>query len=485
MPFEPFLFEFSRLLLALLLPTAAGCAWLLPRVTPRRPGTWPMWLGYGHVLGLLFTVVLLLLVDALGLHLSFPLVGGLLLLVILTGWFVRSRASRSSTTETRYSPWPEPRWLRLLGLLLLILLLVRFIGFALEIVWRPLFPWDAWMNWAPKAKVWFEHRSLVPFVSTGQWLQQTDPEVYTLGAWHYPPLVPLLQLWPALALDRWDESLINLPWLSGGLALGLGFYGQLRLLGAGFGYALLFTYLLLSLPILDAHIVLAGYAELWVVIFYLLATLALLRWFRERDPLQGLLALSLALALPLIKVPGLVWLLSFLPALAVLLLPLRWLLAAGGMVLLLVLWFLVFGGQFELPGIGTVILTTEQIRVPYLIDTRLDYRPAVWAALGKHLGMYANWHLLGYLTPLALLWILLTRPRDRAVWAISTLLATGLLALGLVFFFSYRADWIIDGTTTNRALLHVLPLVVILLALMSRTVFRPASAATSETPSSA
>lgn len=472
------------LLLALLLPTAAGCAWLLPREAPWRPGTWPMWLGYGHSLGLLFTVLLLLLIDAVGLRLSFPLVSGLLLLALLAGLFVRTRRPRVSIAEAQRHSWPEPRWLRLLGLLLLALLLVRFGGFALEIVWRPLFPWDAWMNWAPKAKVWFEHRSLVPFVSTGQWLQQHDPNVYTLGAWHYPPLVPLLQLWPALALDRWDESLINLPWLSGGLALGLAFYGQLRLLGSGCGYALLFTYLLLSLPILDVHIVLAGYAELWIVIFYLLATLALLRWFRERDPLQGILALTLALALPLIKVPGLVWLLNFVPALAVLLLPLRWLLTAGGTLMLLVFWFIVFGGQFELPGIGTVILTTEQIHVPYLIDTRLDYRPAVWAALWKHLGMYANWHLLGYLTPLALFWVVLRRPRDRTIWAVFTLLTTGLLALGLVFFFSYRADWIIDGTTTNRALLHVLPLVVILLALMSYAGFRPAAAAASETPSS-
>lgn len=480
---------FSDLLLlsmALLLPTATGCAWLLPGKREWRPGTLPMLLGYGHIVGLLLVALLMLLVDALGLKLSFPLLGGLLVMVTLSGLLLRTRW-KSGPYSYPYPPIvsPEPRWLRWLALLLLALLLARWIGFALEVVWRPLFPWDAWMNWAPKARVWFEHRELVPFVPLHEWLQQREPDVYTLGVWHYPPLVPLLQLWPALALDRWDESLINLPWLSGGVALGLAFYGQLRLLGCGFGHALLFTYLLLSLPILNVHIVLAGYAELWIVIFYLPATLALLRWYRERDPRQGLLALTFALSLPLIKIPGLVWLASFLPALAVLLLPLRWLIALAATTLLLIAWYLAVGWQFDLPGLGTVALTTERLSVPRLLDTPLSYEPAVWAALRTHLGLYANWHLLGWLLPPILLLAVFRHPRERTVWAVTTLLLTGLLFLGLVFFFSERADWIIDGTTTNRALLHVMPLAVLLLALSCRDVFStPDAVAAPETPSS-
>ena len=474
------------LTLALLLPTAVGSVWLALLTPTQRPGTLAMILGYGHILGLLYSAVLMLAVDAIGIPLSFtPIIAVLSVTLVLGLLLLWYRPAPTTLPTSPVSTTPNNSLLLwLLAIALGGLLLIRFTGFALEIVWRPLYPWDAWMNWAPKAKVWFEQRSLVEFVHFSEWLQQTELQHYTSGAWHYPPLVPMLQLWIALALERWDEALINLPWLSAGIALGLAFYGQLRLLGLNTPLAVIFTYLLLSVPMMGIHIVLAGYADIWLALLYLLASLALLRWLYEGERGQAVVAILLIAALPLTKIPGLVWLLAFIPALAVALLPIRWLLSLAAIGLIGgVTWLLSGGFSVDWPGLGTIIVQPQRIYVPNIIDDQPSYNPEVWAPLLHQLGAMASWHLLAYILPIAVLLALWRHPRDRGCWMLITLLITSLLFLALVFFFSHRSDWIIDATTTNRALLPIMPLGVLLLALAWRSV-TPDEAVAPETPSS-
>ena len=33
---------------------------------------------------------------------------------------------------------------------------IRYALLALEVSWQPLYPWDAWIQWATKARVWYE-----------------------------------------------------------------------------------------------------------------------------------------------------------------------------------------------------------------------------------------------------------------------------------------------------------------------------------------
>ena len=156
---------------------------------------------------------------------------------------------------------------------------------------------------------------LVPFVDAQRWLADVSASVYTLEAWTYPKTVPLLALWPTLAFGAWNETAANLPWIGCVLALGLGFYEQARQWGASALTALIFTWLLLSLPLLNTHVALAGYADLWMAAVFSLAVIAFLQWARDGDRRQGLLAALLALACPLIKHEGAVWLLLFPPML--------------------------------------------------------------------------------------------------------------------------------------------------------------------------
>ena len=174
---------------------------------------------------------------------------------------------------------PTARWA---WRLLLAWLAVRFILLGIEVVSRPLYPWDAWTQWATKARVWYELGYLAPFARVSGWLA-ANGAAYFDAAPEYPPTMPLLQVWSCLALGRWDDVLMNWPWWQIGVALTLAVYGGLRSLGVAALAALVGAFLVASLPLANAHVALAGYADLPLAAWYTAAALAFLRWNRSRD----------------------------------------------------------------------------------------------------------------------------------------------------------------------------------------------------------
>jgi hypothetical protein len=328
---------------------------------------------------------------------------------------------------------------------------------AQEVWLRPLYPWDAWTTWGVRARVWSELQQLVPFVDPQRWLADASGSVYTVHAWEYPDAVSLLALWPTLAFGAWNEPVAHLPWLGAAVALGLGFYGQARLWGVAPLTALIFVWLLLSLPVLDTHVALAGYADLWLAAVFGLAVCALLQWARTGDRWQGVLALLLALACPWIKREGLVWALLLIPAAAVVWTPRRyWLWLAGGFLLALMGWFMAGGVVFTVAGWGEVRLTPEVIQLPALGRFELHYH-AIWEPVARNLLILANWHLLGYLLLAALL---VGLPRALAEpWRLAGMVVTGsgLLMLFVLFFLTEAYLWAVEYTSINRVFLHFAP----------------------------
>ena len=336
----------------------------------------------------------------------------------------------------------------------------RLASLAQEIWWRPLYPWDAWTTWTVRPRVWSEWHQLVPFVDPQRWLADPTGSVYTIYAWTYPYTAPLLALWPTLAYGGWNETAANLPWLGAALALGLGFYGQARLWGVSSLTALIFTWLLLSLPLLDTHVALAGYADLWLATVFGLAVIAFFQWARDGDRRQGWLALLLALACPSIKLEGAVWLLLFPPALLAARLRGGWLLALTGIVLALGLgWWLVGGVEFSIPGLGEFRLTPALIQVPYLGRFGLGYRGS-WDPVVMNFLVLANWHLFGYLMLLAAGMAAVSVFKHGATrWERAELVfvVTSLLALFVLFFLTDAQLWAEQYTSINRVFLEFVP----------------------------
>jgi hypothetical protein len=293
-------------------------------------------------------------------------------------------------------------------------------------------------------------RRIVPFVSVDQWLAAAGA-LYTDAAPNYPATVPLWQVFSSVALGRFDDALMNIPWWMLSLAFTVALYGALRRLAFEPLAALSGTLVVSTIPIVNVHVALAGYADLPMAAYFTLAALALLHALDARDRREGMLALLLALACPTIKQPGVVWLATLMAPLIVALMPRT-------------------GVKLVLGGFGVVLcalLVLAQTSATLMgYQLHLDFAPP-WSGLFESLFMLGTWNLLWYgIFAAAIIgvreWL---APR---IAPLTMLVGAGALFLCFVFAFTNARAWVESQTTVNRALLHLAPL----LCVWSMLVFR-------------
>ena len=464
------------LVLGWLLPLALGVA--LMAALPRKEGdgtgagelAWT--LGSGWFMGALLLTFWMRALSAAGVKFSALAIGVPLALMaaLVLGfvwrrrgrqWAAMLRGARRALAGADLAGWPRVAWLALLAWLVL-----RFALLLAEVVWRPLHPWDAWTQWATKARVWYELKSMVPFVPVAEWLEANGAAYYD-AAPHYPGTVPLWQVWSSLLLGHWDDSLMNLPWWCTGVALALAIFGFLRGMGFEPLAALAGTWLVAALPLLDAHIALAGYADLPMAACLTLAGLAGYRWIQSRSPYDLVPALLFAAALPLIKNPGRIWLPLLLPGLVVALSP------RYGQTIV--------AGAFAVVAATILVLAqTNFVLLGYRLNLTLDLP---WHGLIDAYFTLANWHLLWY----AVVAVAILGRKHLLAPAIAPLTAvvgSGLLFLIFGFAFTNARVWVEDQSTVNRATLHLAPLLGVWVILVfrawaraPRTAQHPAAAA--------
>ena len=437
---------------SLALPLAVGASALLVLDWPRTEdvaGGAALRCGYGYIVGALLLTFWMRALSLLDLRfswmsISLPL---LALTAALIAWAARRGRVSLPAIRSALTALVSPSligWQRVLWIALIAWLAVHFALMAAEIAWRPLYPWDAWVQWATKARVWYELGHIAPFVRGDVWLAGADG-AYFDAAPNYPATVPLLQVWTCVALGRWDDSAMNWPWLAILAALVAAVYGALRGEGAAPLLALFGAYLLASLPLVDVHVALAGYADLPMGAVYTLAAIAFYRWAMRRDMRDAVIALLLAGACPLIKTPGWIWAATLIPGVVIVLLPRR-----GARIV---------GVGFALAALALLTLARTE---PTLLGYRLhlNFAPA-WAQLVKSYYLMGNWNLLWYavIALVAFGWRHLMKPPLLPLAAVT---AAGLGFLFFVFAFTDAAAWLADLTTANRATLHIVPLLVFL-----------------------
>ncbi|MGH8172195.1 MAG: hypothetical protein ACREPX_03550, partial [Rhodanobacteraceae bacterium] len=241
-------------------------------------------------------------------------------------------------------------------------------------------------------------------------------------------------------------------------------YGCWRAFALPAWMAMGLVYALVSLPLIDAHVALAGYADLWVAITLGLALLAWTRWLLFRERGQWIFALATAFCLPLLKLEGTVWLLAFLVVVALELLPDRRRLRV------------MMGGVASLALVGVVLLLfgLEAIR---FVDGGVEIASlgtfgfgwhSVGAAMVASLFTLPNWHLLWYLVPV----LLILRARrfrdDRSARLLGLLVLLDCAFLFVLFFLTGAAAWAQDFTSANRLILQIVPSVFVLASVLLR-----------------
>jgi hypothetical protein len=458
-----------------LLVWSFGAAALIALASPsrlRRDGEMPFLVGAGFLAGQFLLTVWMRLLALVGLHFGLGTIGLPLLAaaaIALTIAWRRHRASMLPDVPGGLAALTGralPARLRFVAAALLAWLALRAALLLIEVLRRPLFPWDAWTQWATKARVWFAEGTLVPFVSSSQWLSLPNASVWFDAAPHYPATVPLTQVWSAILLGRFDDALVNLPWWLTAVAFGLAIYGFLRGVGLAALIALVGTWLVVSLPILDTHVALAGYADLAMSAYFTLSGLALLRFLHSRSRFDLAVLLVMALACVTIKNPGKLWLAMLVPALVAGLVPKYGLRIAGAM--------------FALAALVALVLTRVGITfLGYRLQLEFDMP---WSGLTEAYFTFANWHLLFY-GVVAVVLLAGRRAFAPPLVALTLIVAAGFAFLMFGFAFTNARQWVEDQSTVNRATLHLAPLIVVWMILAFRawaderakaTVARPA-----------
>jgi hypothetical protein len=401
--------------------------------------------GYGFMLGMvLVTLIMRVAPLSVGLISSIVVILCCCLVIVLRRQLTFSKLISIADIQlnaVRFS-WSGMFAVCLVGLIALHCYLV-----AINVLIKPLFAWDAWATWSVKARTWFELKQMVAFVGHSAWLDQADRSAHVLDAWNYPDTAPLIQTWVALVVDRWDDALINLPWLFCFIALGVGFYGQLRLLQISRMNQLIAVYLIISLPLLNTHIAMAGYADLWLSTAFTFTVLALMQSMITGSVVQLLLALFSACCVVLFKTEGVVLLLTLIPLCLAMKLPPALLkkFAVMSVVSLIGLILILF------------VFSPIQLSIPYLGEFSIAYH-SVWGAMRINYFELPNWHLLCYVVSVGFLYAMFA-PSVSALQRklILTLVVSLLGYLFVLFFLTQNYSWAERYSSVNRITLHLLP----------------------------
>ncbi|WP_395682516.1 hypothetical protein [Dokdonella sp.] len=422
---------------------------------PRRAHGLATILGGGWIVGVLLCGLLMQHVAA-ELSSSALRAGSIAGLIGIGGWIVARLWRRAGDVAPPVHPvgWKG----RALIALVLVVLAWRAWLFATDIALHPTLPWDAWAVWQAKAKAWVLAGHAAPYVPFSRWLSEPQADLRTAAAWSYPELLSWTMTWFA-ANAGWIEPWINLAWLGLWAGLLAAHYGQWRALGVRTVHAAAGVYLLGSLPLLDAHVALGGYVDLWLAALMSLAGHAWLRWRDSRDARQLLIVVGVIALLPMLKLEGAVWSIVFGASCVFGVLPRR------------------MRGRRFLIGAGVAIVAIAlcvALRVPWVeVARNYAHGSLVFdaAQVGKSSRALANalwgqwnWNLLWFALPVVLVckrdWLHTATTRR-----LLALVAVPLLLIGGLFAFTTAARYAQSYSAVNRLLLQLTPLLVSLLVL--------------------
>ena len=423
-------------------------------------GTPPMLVGYGYLVGIFATTLAMRAMSALQWRWSAAVLAGALV-AVAGGAAWLARRSSPGVPAGHPASAPASRLERVAIGVALALIALRLGGLATETLVSPLRGYDMWAHWATKTRVWLENGTMSRFVTPETWLARGDPSLYTDANPGHPGTVPLIQVWTALWLRDWSESLINLSWPVLAASLGTAFYAQARLAGATIATGVVATALLLSLPVLDGHLAAAGAADIFLAASFGLAAMAAWRWTRTRAWPMGAMALVCAAAASMMKVEGALWVATLVPG-VVTAVNRRAGFALMIAALVAFVAYLALGPE-RLPLFGYALLS----------------RPVdVTGTLVDHVFVFGNWHLAAYVLVALIAWR--RRSLVSAALAPMTMTVAAMAALVIViFYFTTAAGGVLDETLVNRFLLHAAPTLAFYALLLVLDARAPSSAAES------
>ena len=364
---------------------------------------------------------------------------------------------------------PKPMPMVILALVLLLSLLLLWHGATL-----PNLAWNSWIVWEGKAQQWLQHGLAADIVNWDLWLSQ-DQAIFNPSA-AYPDGLSLLHYVPMLLINE-AFAVMHVVVLFAYAMVVLLVVSRLAAMSAPWYWQLLVVGIFYATPLLNNHLIIHGYADLWVGMFVLMIMISLQDWLEavqspEPKPIgKGLTVVAYVVMLPMLKLEGWVWLLLFILALAwthVGNSRKRWMvLLAVVMSIGLLLWV----GIHWSTAWGDLVLSTQRIALFNLFDFPIQY-VNITDALLTSLLWQNNWGLVW----LGLPWLVLAHVSSNQTQAhrvAHVFLVMALLAFLFLFYFTPASQWALDMTAINRIVLQLTPCYLFLLCSLIITQLGP------------
>jgi hypothetical protein len=450
-----------------LLPWLGGTFWLMfadARFGRAAPPNRFRQLGYGFFIGYAILFMAVLGSRHLTGGVSWPALMAFLSLFALAG-AVAARLGRKPEAPASALPSGSLPVAKPLLVIAIALMAIHLVFIAVEIFTEPLYPWDAWLVWIYRAKAWYLSGGMHAMVNASEWAGADAANVYTMHAWQYPLFASVVPYWAALSLGRWSETLINLPVLFAGLAMGMALYGQCREQGLSIPASLVACYIFFSIPIIGTHLALAGYADIWMAGFAGLGFVAVMRGITPGhdgapEVLQTLLGLLMILFSAWVKNEGVVWLLA--AAAMIILATCRArvpLLIVAATVVVAVLAYTLGISHLDLPLIGTFGLVDGRLLIPFIGNFRLEAHDVSRVYWDNFFTM-GSWNLFwlavaGGLVAGAL--FLKRMPGRHARRTALSLILVFIAVQWFIFGFTDQGLWASKYTAINRLPIHFVP----------------------------
>ncbi len=435
----------ASFLFALLMPWLLGFAIVKPFLK-QRYGYKAFALGVGYVLGWFVTTLILRIYDYFQRPFDLYEIVAIECIIAIPLLFLKAR--QCSIEELRLEKAPS-NLSHLLVIMIVVLLLYRWGLTAVDLLSKPVFPWDGWHSLSAKAKAFYYAQEILPLA----WDENRFHLDFALVSWtRHPYFIVLIQTYTAMAFGSWSDGVVNLPWLGAGVAMLLCIFGGIRYFGGALLPSILAGYAVVSLPIFDTHVSLGSYADLWVGFCILIVSFLLVAFLVFNELRLFFLLFIFILITYLTKNTALVFLLGLLFVVFW-----HWF---GKIVFLLLLMLLAVGLYFLSDWVMSVELYRSLLN---LLSSDLPRNLISYTLVSVQVSdewiLFDNWHYVFFAGLISPLFFFSDKKKNNSTSFILLLIASFsfLLVMLILTFFTYKISEITFFAYFNRVSLYFIP----------------------------
>lgn len=322
----------------------------------------------------------------------------------------------------------------------------------------PNIAWDSWAVWEGRANQWINHGLHTNIMASQAWLVSAD-SLYNKSA-NYPEGLSLIYFVPKLFFKTAFQTTHFLYLFAYGLTV-LMLQNHIRKLGATFSLQLLLVLIAFTLPLMSNHLMITGYADIWIAMILVLVILSYID-FSTQPTKAALFTLSgYVCLLPMFKLEGWVWLMLLLIAHLVSLVKESKRLKAILLSLFTVFFIATIIGVDLSTPLGQIIISSERINIFSLIDSQIEFNN-ISGLLMSGLFWQNNWSLIWLGLPFLLVSFIKVK-QDKTSNTIHLFFTLSILSFLFLFYFTKASQWAEDFTAVNRIVLQLTPCYLLLL----------------------